>query len=511
LSSNVLGDQILKLYRKRGVMDGGDNFPRLSDLYEAIETVEFRKGDRRWGSKDTLVDRLGMVLQHLKSAVDAAQSRDIHKLMNQSVILDFSTIDEVPRTFLFDYLTVLLQVAFPQEAQCGLRLMVIEEAHTLLSRKVDSRYDLGEAPGPSFVRSARKIGGELGVILTDQVPSLLSPATIANLSSMVCFRLGNANCQHRIASAIGLDRYQQRELAKLEARHAVVRVNRVPDPWLLAIDELLFPKPLLRDEARQRCEEILASIPFLEHTEKILPEVGDEASLETQKTASRDALVSNERHIFGRIAERPWELIEDRMDVLGIDRDAEGLARRNLKTRGLIQFAGKVGARHRLFELTARGREHADSMGIKPGFSGKGSVAHEAIVQYTVKALGRCSPKFRFQRSGIGRTTKGRQPDSLLILSSGNRVPIQAMYRNNPDAEANALLDLCELAKTDVSLTEQVDFVLAVAVNKAHLKAVTRALKRRNSGNLPAQLEMVDFDTVVDPSFDWAEVFERPI
>ena len=125
LSSNVLGDQILKLYRKHGVMDGGDDFPCLSDLYEAIAAVEFRKGNRRWGSKDTLVDRLGMVLQHLDSAVDVARSRDIHKLMNQSVILDFSTIDEVPRTFLFDYLVVLLQVAFPQETQCGLRLIVI--------------------------------------------------------------------------------------------------------------------------------------------------------------------------------------------------------------------------------------------------------------------------------------------------------------------------------------------------------------------------------------------------
>lgn len=81
-------------------------------------------------------------------------------------------------------------------------------------------------------------------------------------------------------------------------------------------------------------------------------------------------------------------------------------------------------------------------------------------------------------------------------------MPIQAMYRNNPDAEANALLDLCELAKTDVSLIEKINFVLSVAVNKAHLKAVTKALKRRKNGNLLAQLEMIDFDTVVDPSFD---------
>jgi len=297
----------------------------------------------------------------------------------------------------------------------------------------------------------------------------------------------------------------------LEGRHAVVRVNRIADPWLLAVDELSFPEPLSRDKARQRCEEALAYIPFVERTAKALQETGDEVSTEPEESPASDALVGSERRVFARIVERPWELIEDRMDELNIDRDAEGLARRNLKTRGLIQFAGKVGARNRLFELTARGREHADSIGIKSGFTRKGGVAHEAIVRYTEKSLGRCSTKFKFQRSGIGKTTKGRQPDSLLILPTGGRVPIQAMYHNNADVEANAILDLCELARSDVSLTEQVDFVLAIAVNKAHLKAVTRALKRRNNGQLPPQLEMLDFDTVIDPSFDWAEVFERPI
>lgn len=76
---------------------------------------------------------------------------------------------------------------------------------------------------------------------------------------------------------------------------------------------------------------------------------------------------------------------------------------------------------------------------------------------------------------------------------------------------ANALLDLCELARTDVSLTKQVDFVLATAINKAHFKALTRALKRRNNGELPPQVEMLDFDTIIDSSFAWAEVFERPV
>jgi hypothetical protein len=56
----------------------------------------------------------------------------------------------------------------------------------------------------------------------------------------------------------------------------------------------------------------------------------------------------------------PWELIEDRMDYLGMDREAENAARRQLRALGLIRFAGKVGAKHRLFELTQRGRKVAE-------------------------------------------------------------------------------------------------------------------------------------------------------
>jgi hypothetical protein len=70
----------------------------------------------------------------------------------------------------------------------------------------------------------------------------------------------------------------------------------------------------------------------------------------------------------------------------------------------------------------------------------------------------------------------------LFILPSGGRVPIQAIYRNNADAEANAILDLCKLSEADVSLTEQVDFILAIAVDKVCLRTVTRALKRCNNG-----------------------------
>jgi len=215
--------------------------------------------------------------------------------------------------------------------------------------------------------------------------------------------------------------------------------------------------------------------------------------------------------VFSRIAERPWERIEDRMDALGLDRESEGDARAKSGARGLIAFAGTVGAKNRLFELTPRGRAFAEEKGLTIARLGKGSVVHEAIVEYVQRSLGRHSPSFRFQRTGAASTTVGVQPDLLLVMPGGGRVPIQACHRNQPGDEANALMKLHSLAQLGVGDANRVDFVIAIAASKRHRAAVQRALEEKNGGRMPERIVLLDFDTVIDAGFDWASVFEMSI
>jgi len=152
----------------------------------------------------------------------------------------------------------------------------------------------------------------------------------------------------------------------------------------------------------------------------------------TGPAAAEDGLQPRDMRVFDRIVKWPWELIEKRMDALGLDRDSEGGARKGLKARGLIAFAGTVGAKSSLFELTARGRAFAEEQRLVVAKSGKGSVVHESIVEYTQRSLGLHSSGFRFQRAGASATLGGVQPDLLLLTAGGSRVPIQACYRNQP-------------------------------------------------------------------------------
>jgi hypothetical protein len=215
--------------------------------------------------------------------------------------------------------------------------------------------------------------------------------------------------------------------------------------------------------------------------------------------------------VFARLAERPWELILDRADALGLDRETEGDARSSLEARGLIALAGKVGAKQRLMEPTARGREFARALGLPVARQEKGSTVHQAIVEYTQLSLGRFSAALRFQRAGVSPTTAGVQPDLLLVCPGGSRIPVQAMAANQPGYEAAALLRLHRLTQLGSGDADKVDFVLAVAVNKRHRDVVERALERENGGVLPSRVVLMDFDTVVDAGFDWATILEFPI
>jgi hypothetical protein len=146
-------------------------------------------------------------------------------------------------------------------------------------------------------------------------------------------------------------------------------------------------------------------------------------------------------------------------------------------------------------------------MGMKIGRPVKGSVVHEAIVFYTEKSLKRYRQDFDFERVGVSGTMDGVQPDALLLMPDGGRVPIQACYKNQPDYEAKRILDLHELALLDRAEPKSVEFVIVVAANKQHKGAIERAIKRKSKGEMPEKVALLDFDTVINPEFDWQEVF----
>lgn len=519
-SINLLCEIILEEYERLGVLTGSNNYPSLSDIIEALNLFSPARGSDRERAKGKLLDRLQSLRGQLPG-LDVRRSRNFYKLMQRSVILDVSDVKDIALPVLFSLLLTLLWEVFSTEELSGIyRMLVLEEAHKFAGGHLDKRTaDLNEGKPSSFLRDLRKTG-TCGVIVS-QLISDVAASVRGNLGTVISLRQGDRSCVHNAAASLNLAPWQEAEIAKLPPRHAIARFSRYKEPVYLAIKDArnILPEglpPLGRAEALERGRLVLEANPYVRGSgPQADGESGSPAAAgaegEGLPSAAGGGLPPTERKVFSRIAEQPWELIEDRMDSLGLDRETEGKARTNLGSRGLIVFAGKVGAKHRLSELTARGRELADTMGLAVAKTSKGSVCHEAIVQHVQRSLGRHSPAFRFQRTGISSTTADVQPDLLLILPGGGRIPIQACNANQPGYEASALLKLCKLAQLGPGDADRVDFVMAVAVNKRHRDAIERALKRQNSDDLPGRLVLLDFDSVIDPEFDWVSVFEMPL
>jgi hypothetical protein len=506
------------------------DYPSLSDVIDALHRLSPPRGSDRARAKEKLLDRLES-LRALLPGLDVQRSRDFRKLMDRAVILDLVDVKDVAMPVLFAFLVTLFREVYRSEGERGIsRMLVMEEAHLVLGGQADRRTsDLKESTPSGVLRDLRKAGGGTCGVVVSQLIQDVAASVRGNLGTVIALRQGHRQSVREAAAALNLTyRQQEEEIARLPNRHAIARFSRYPDPVYLVVRDAraLFPedsRPPSREEARERSRPILEAIPYVKKCEA--PAAVQVGAADAEKTAApgrertgpagepkaEGGLPPTEARVYARIAAQPWELIDDRKDALGLDREAEGQARARLEARGLIVFAGKVGAKHRLFKLTARGREFARARGLAVFDEGKGSVGHEAHVQYTGTSLLRHSSAFRLQRVGVSATTGGVQSDLLLLLPSGGRVPIQACYRNQPAYEAGALLRLHRLALLEPGDADKVDFVLAVCANRRHKAALERALMARNEGRLPGRLVLLDFDAIVDPGFDWAAVFEISI
>jgi len=237
-SLNYLDRIIIKMYRERGILSGGDDYFCLSEVIEAIEDDVVPRGSDRAKARDKVLDRL-YSLRSMLPGLDVMRSRDVHDLFGRhSVILDLMETKDEALPILFNFLVMVLTTSFSHEPGDPIRrLFVMEESHLYLGGHTDKRTaDVKESTGTGVLRSLRK-AGFLGVVV-DQLYSGLAPAVVGNLSSVICLRLARRECVSKAASALRLERWQERELAGLPGREAIMRLSRHPQPIHLRVKDV---------------------------------------------------------------------------------------------------------------------------------------------------------------------------------------------------------------------------------------------------------------------------------
>ena len=236
-SVDKFGKTLIKLYRDRGILTDGDDYPSFSDLLLALQRENLPRGSDAAKANEKICSRVASTRSMLPG-LDVRRSRNAHDLFcKHSVILDLVETRDTALPFLFNFLVMLFEASFRAEPGEPIRhLLVIEEAHALLGGQLDKRTaDLKETAGTGILRFLRKTGF-CGIIVNQLFD--LSPAVIGNLSSIICFRLLQRSCVSKAASALGLASWQERELALLPDREAIVRVSRHPEVIHLAVEDI---------------------------------------------------------------------------------------------------------------------------------------------------------------------------------------------------------------------------------------------------------------------------------
>ena len=335
-------------------------YPCLSDFIEIIKQFPVKSNSDEAKAKSKLINRLKEIPRSLPG-LDVQGSRDVFNLFDgRSVILDVSDVNDTARPFLFAFLTKLFGAVFHSDNPKTRRMKVIEEGNEVLGGHVDKRSsDIKESPASGILRDLRK--SEYCGIVATHLPQDLEDAVLGNLGSVFCMRLGDGRSIDRAAQCINLERWQKPAIPQLADRHAIARFSRYGKPVQMVIKDaaeaLSGSRPVSRQEARERSRPVLERFPFVKRVQEKVEDAQDEEEKILKAVGGLPTVV---RRVYARIAELPWELVEDRFDSLGIDRDSELAARKQLKNLGLIRFAGKVGAKNVLFELTPRGRSVAE-------------------------------------------------------------------------------------------------------------------------------------------------------
>ena len=534
---NLLAEVLLQLYAERGVLDGGDNYPRLSDVIDVLERMSPPRSSDRARARDKLLDRL-TAFRAMLPGLDVHASRDVHGLFwDHSAVLDLSGVADIALPLLFNVLVNVFTNAFRAEpGEPVSHMLVIEEAHALLGGQVSRRTgDLRENRGVAVLRSLRKCGF-CGVVL-NQLVAGLDPAVTGNLGSVICLRLVQKRCIIQAASMLGLEDWAQDELAALDRQEAIVRLSRHPHPIQLAIDDAgeLALHAGDREAASDASRRVLDSLPSaVDPPDAADAPVGGPAPAGVGSPPpacaggagqiARDVqpprkpacvacagmgltLKRNEHRVMQDICEEPASSIQERCDRSRMPREEESGRRRSLMKMWLMELAGSVGNKRLLFQPTAKGREWARAHGLNvPKYHA--SVLHEFIRRITEQRLAQAAPGTRFVHEGTGQPG-GVRPDSVAMLpgSGGGRIVIQVVVGHGAKGEALNLLKLCEAEDG----AGWVDLVLSVAAKRSVQQSVEGAVKELNAGQIPANLVFLDAECLMDPACDLTWVLERDV
>ena len=197
-------------------------------LYELLNSFEGRMREMDW--KTSALDILYKLVTGPLGKVMAEQSWSMEWLVKQQAIFELNNAgSSKDKSFFIRTLLLRLYYHFQDQGSSDYLklLLVIEEAHNILLKKGSGYETIIEL----VLRQIREFG--VGICIIDQHPSLISLPALGTYCT-ISFNLRLKQDRDAMASALLLEKEEERFLGKLPPRFAIVKIqDRYLQPFLL--------------------------------------------------------------------------------------------------------------------------------------------------------------------------------------------------------------------------------------------------------------------------------------
>ena len=189
-ASTLLRSTIIKLYMQQGVLQGGDRFPTLFHLFEAVRADR----DANSQARQAVLDNFEAVLLALGPEMLAYhRGWDVHELARQHLVMELTGLPETGKDLILDYLVTAEFISRVARGISNPRMdlfIAFDEGQRLFSQKRESDSYGGNAlvDLTGLVRGTG-IGLEISVLTTHDlsttIPSLTATKIVGRCGSLV--------------------------------------------------------------------------------------------------------------------------------------------------------------------------------------------------------------------------------------------------------------------------------------------------------------------------------------
>ncbi len=415
-SNFYLQEKVDELYQIYGVYEGSGIYPSLFDLAELLES----KGAYSRVAKDyqeRVKNRIKETVRALGTAADCSLGYPLEELLlKNNVVLELDGLSRALSIFLVNYLLYWIFTYRINASERGGKvknIIVVDEAKRIFDKNLEKLPVEGI---PIITTLTSQIGEfNVGLIVGEQTPSMLTDGIKANVGTTISFRLSNGKDIQEMAKAMNLTKEEREYLSKLEVGEAVVRTIGADEPFLIKVPDItaMIEKNISNEELS------FSKRPLLQYptTERV-----SLSELLGNLKPERSSLSSDELIFLADVVNHFEVSFTARTKGLNMTNYMSNRIKKSLLEKGLIReesikLKSGRGKPELFLELTAEG---FNVLGVKARQQGKGGLFHrlaqELISNYYRK---------RDWAVEKEKLIEGRLIDVLVVSLDNKVIPIE--------------------------------------------------------------------------------------